>query len=119
MDALDKYKEEKRSTAKIEAARDIQKPVEQLLTDVHDESLTAHSVRSREETLVRTTARFASLLARLSIDAERGTRSIIRLTWALVILTVALLFLTAYLCYDAYHRGERPPVERNAVTNPQ
>ena len=49
---------------------------------------------------------FAALLVKLSKQAEKQTASIIRLTWALIILTILLLGFTAYLSYDAYEKNQ-------------
>ena len=102
---LSKWFENKRKAARTEAKRDLQKELPQLLADIHDESLDDQS-RSREMTVSRTIARFGSLLCVLSEQADVQTRRIVRLTWALVALTIPLLGLTAYLSYDAYLKSK-------------
>ena len=93
----------KRRQAENEATLDLQKKISHLLADIHDESLDDQS-RSREMTVARTMARFASLLSVLSIQADKQTRSVIRLTRWLIGLTYAIIFLTLYLCYDVYSK---------------
>ncbi len=63
---LEKYFPAKRSNAEIETQRDLQKDIKHLLADIHDESLDDQS-RSREMTVSRTMARFASLLAHVGL----------------------------------------------------
>ena len=55
---------------------------------------------------VLTATRNARLLVLLGRQADEQTRRIVKLTWALVILTVALFFLTAYLSYDTYLKSK-------------
>jgi hypothetical protein len=86
---MDSYYPDKRKRAENEANLDMAKPIQQLLADVHDESL--DEKQQDAQRLGRVMARFASLLARLSKDAEISTRRIVRLTLALLIFTAALL----------------------------
>lgn len=46
-------------------------------------------------------APFAALIAKLSMDAEVSTRKVIRLTWWLIALTIALSLLTIPLFVEA------------------
>jgi hypothetical protein len=78
---------------------DLGKEIHILLSEIHEESLKNKGIAVSPTT--RTLARFASLLGALYIRADIQTRRIIKLTWALVFLTVALLGFTAYLSYDA------------------
>jgi hypothetical protein len=96
--------EERRRRIEGEVAEDLGKRIDHLLADIHEESVQASPT---EAPLTRTMARFASLLAVLSIRADIQTGRIIRLTRALVGLTVALLLFTAYLSYDAYLNSKR------------
>src|SRR5437870_11328715 len=83
-----------------EKLRRIYKKIRHLLTDIHEESVSGKAESGVP--LLRTLARFSSLLGVLSIRADIQTRRLVRLTWALVFLTVALLGFTAYLSYEAY-----------------
>jgi len=94
------YFPHKRQEAETERDRDLEKTAEDLLADIHDESLDDQS-RDREMTVARTMARFASLLTLLSRQADKQFRQnlsiqrwLIGLTIVLVLLTVALLWMT-------------------------
>lgn len=117
---------ERRERLKRETAEDLRKPVHQLLTDIHEESIRAYAADS--SAITRTLARFASLLSVLSEQAEKQsregikqaqkavdlTRKIAWLTWGLVGLTLALLIFTIYLAQDVYRAREREKAaERN------
>jgi len=85
----------KRSTAETEATNDLAKSIEELLVDVHDESLDLE--REGTETVSRTMARFASILVVLSRQAKEESdrnlkmqKTIRNLTWALLVLTFVL-----------------------------
>ncbi len=114
---LEKYFPAKRSNAEIETQRDLQKDIKHLLADIHDESLADQS-RSREMTVSRTMARFASLLAVLSFKADEQTRhnlamqdKVVRLTWGLFWLTIAICFVAAvqtFLLISEYYAGKAP-----------
>ena len=83
---------QKRKVATTQATNDLTKSVAELLTDVHDESLASHAERSREETLARTTARFAALLAKLSVDGDASSKRNQRVAFiSLAIAIIALL----------------------------
>jgi hypothetical protein len=90
---------------------DLRKEIPILLAEIHQESF--KNKGSAVSPNIRTLARFASLLAVLSIQADIQTRRIVRLTWALVWVSVALLIFTVYLCYDAYVNEQRLKRERN------
>ena len=51
--------------------------------------------------------KFARIQMALSRRAHNQTRHAIRLTWAIVLLTSALLSFTIYLSYDAYLKNKR------------
>jgi hypothetical protein len=120
--------EERRERLRREIEEDLRKPVCQLLTDIHEESIRAYAADS--SAITRTLARFASLLSVLSVQAERQsregveqarkavdlTRKIAWLTWALVGLTVALLIFTIYLAQDVYRTREREKAAERAST---
>jgi hypothetical protein len=97
--------QERRKRLEAEAAEDLEKSVPQLLADIHDES--GRAVERNSAALARTIARFAALLGVLSRKADIQTARIVRLTRALVGLTVALLLFTSYLSYDAYLKNKR------------
>jgi hypothetical protein len=77
---------------------DLQKPVEQLLRDVHDELL---ALRPIDDNVRHAYKRLASLLAVSAISADRYSRILVRLTWAIFMLTAVLVLLTVVLLYKA------------------
>jgi hypothetical protein len=94
MDAQQKqHLDERRNMAKDQASSDLHKSLEDLLVEVHDESLHVPMDRPYEQTQVRTTARFASLVVRLANRTERLHRAVVILTWVLVFLTLVLVVL--------------------------
>jgi len=98
---------------------DLRKEISDLLAEIHLESFKNKGAAVAPTT--RTLARFASLLAALYVRADIQTRRIVKLTWALVFLTVALLGFTAYLSYDAYlndQRAKQAHKDRIEMANP-
>ena len=85
--------DERRNKASTKALSDHRKSTEQLLVDVHHESLAVPLERPYEQTFVRTTARFASLLALIARRSEILQWWVIALTVALLIFTVGLVFV--------------------------
>jgi len=112
----DPYYDSKRKVAENEAELDLKKSIQHLLVDVHDESLDARQPDAQR--LGRVIARFASMLSVLSEQSDKLTRRIVRLTWSLAILTVALLILTGYLCYDAYSKTQRDQQQHQDFAQP-
>jgi hypothetical protein len=95
---------------------DLRKQIPHLLLEIHKESLKSKAIAISPVT--RTLARFATLLGALYIRADIQTRRVIRLTWALVGLTVALLFFTAYLAEDAYFNRQRDKAKQSDQAEP-
>ena len=84
-----------------------QKSDEHLLADVHDESKNA--LREHAPT-TRTLARFASLLVVLSRRAKKGSKrledytvTLVRLTWALVIVAAVTFFAVGVQIYLIFY----------------
>jgi hypothetical protein len=50
--------------------------------------------------------KFARIQMALSRRAHKQTRHVIILTWCIAALTLALLFFTIYLSYDAYQKNK-------------
>lgn len=48
--------------------------------------------------------------------ADAMTRGVVRLTWALVVLTGGLLFFTAYLCYDIYQHRQHDNLANHSTS---
>jgi hypothetical protein len=85
------------------AAESLQKKPSDLLSDIHCEIEKWDDLRSPH----RIQFAFASLLSVLAEQSEKSTKKVIHLTWALVVLTIALLVFTIYLCQDAYFKSKR------------
>ena len=85
--------DKRRNKSETEASNDLQKPMEQLLVDIHDESLAVPLQRPCEQTIVRTTARFASLLALIARRSEVLQPWVIALTVALLVFTAGLVLV--------------------------
>ena len=81
----------------------LRKTPKELIEDMHIEITYWNDDRSS----LRSNFAFAALLAVLAEQADKSTKKIIYLTWAIVGLTIALLILTAYLCQDVYTTRER------------
>src|SRR4029077_1407856 len=85
--------------AEEEVRRDLKKPMEQLLWDIHCE---AHDPnRTAEENIIGTNKRFASLMLRVAKASDRSSFWMIILTVAIVVMTAALLLFTYWLWQDA------------------
>jgi hypothetical protein len=84
-----------RERAEIETDRDLVKPVEQLLCDVHEE--THNPNRSAQENIASAQKRMVSLMARVAISNDRSTKVMTYLTWAISIMTLAIVVLTIVL----------------------
>ena len=107
---------DRRERLKREVAEDLRKQVEHLLTDIHEESI--RGLGDVGAPVTRTMARFASLLGVLSIQADIQTRRIVRLTWALVFLTTALLVFTVYLFRDTHILVKHEQMQQPSAEHP-
>lgn len=85
--------------AEEETKRDLLKPIEQLLCDVHEE--VHHPGRNASENGAAAIKRMTSLMARVAISNERASRQLLVLTWVLAIFTAAMLWLTYMLWVDS------------------
>jgi len=84
-----------RERAEVETERDLAKPVQQLLCDVHEE--THNSNRSAEENIASAQKRMVSLMARVAMSSDRSAKIMTCLTWAIAIMTLAIVILTIVL----------------------
>jgi hypothetical protein len=85
------FKTDKRKVAHEEVCRDLEKSPEQILVDIHDESLDQN--RSSDETISRSIARLASLQVRTQRELEKQSQGLNRLNkWvgALTIIVSAI-----------------------------
>lgn len=84
--------------AEEETRRDLQKPLEQLLWDIHCE---AHDpAQTPEQNVIGTNKRFASLMLRVAKSSDRVSFWMIILTVAITLLTAALLLFTYWMWQD-------------------
>lgn len=84
-----------RQRSEIETNRDLIKPIEQLLCDVHEETHNAN--RTDLENIAGAQKRMVSLMARVAISNEKIDRQMTCLTWAIGIMTFMLVILTVIL----------------------
>jgi len=85
---------ERRKLAERETNNDLRKPIQQLICDVHEE---VSSPRSVEENLNHAIKRMVSMMGRVALAHERSSKILIWLTIVLVILAVAVVWLTVVL----------------------
>jgi len=98
--------------AEEEASRDLQKPLEQLLWDIHCE---AHDPdRTAEENIIGTNKRFASLMVRVAKSNDRVSFWMIIFTIGITAMTAALLYFT-YLLWQQT-KGTQPATEKTTST---
>ena len=102
--ALDYKKEEdRRNGCQIETNRDLKKPIEQLVCDVHEE--THNPNRTELANLAGAQKRMVSMMARVALEHERSSNWLVRLTVVLGVLTIALVAWT-FLLYRIAHRTD-------------
>jgi hypothetical protein len=74
-----------RERAETEAACDLRKPIQQLLSDVHDEAIRGN--------IVHLNKRMTSMMVRVAMSNDRISKILTWLTVAIVFLTVALIVI--------------------------
>jgi hypothetical protein len=77
----------------LETDRDMDKPVEQLVCDVHDE--THDPGRTALENIAGAQKRMTSMLARVAVSSQRVADRMLVLTWAIGIMTAIILIFAA------------------------
>lgn len=100
-----------RKTAEIETGRDLQKPVQQLMCDVHEESLDPLPLKADGETdehwnqrlavlqlqrLIGAQKRMVSLQTVIAFENARTNSLVLWLTGIIVVQTSVLIFLTIF-----------------------
>jgi len=93
------------------AMRDLEKPIEQLLSDIHEQAFkrpVTQNGGNAESPQVVVLSRFleahrrmASMMARVALANQRVSRRLLCLTWFVVGLTVVLVALTAAMVWRA------------------
>lgn len=84
-----------RAKAEEEANQDVQKPIQQLLCDVHEQAGMKGIGQGSQQKYV--TVRMASMMARVALEHERNHKALVLLTWVIAALTVVLVVLTLVL----------------------
>lgn len=93
---------------------DPKKEIETLLAEIEAGALAGAQSSSR--TSVYAMGPFSALLVRLAREADATANKVVRLTRQLFWLTVALVFVTAYLAWREFEKGQDP---HNPRTNAQ
>ena len=94
-----KKDEDRRKGSEIETNRDLEKPMEQLVCDVHEE--THDPNRNELANLAGAQKRMVSMMARVAKSSNRASFWMIILTVAITGMTAALLLFTYWLWQDA------------------
>lgn len=84
-----------RERSEIETDRDLIKPIEQLLCDVHEE--THNQNRTELQNIAAAQKRMVSMMAHIAKSNERMTRQMLILTWVIAILTLTIGVLTYFM----------------------
>jgi hypothetical protein len=100
--SLTQEAKERRTKAEKETRRDIQKPIQQLICDVHEGSLDPNE--STDKRLLYMSSRMVSMMGRVALEHERASRRLVWLTWVLVFLTILLSIETVAMVYfEIFH----------------
>jgi hypothetical protein len=84
-----------RQRSEIETNRDLIKPVEQLVCDVHEEIHDPN--RTELQNIASSQKRMVSIMARLAKSDDRMIKQIGCLTWAIAIMTLVIVVFTILL----------------------
>lgn len=84
--------EDRRQLAERETNRDLKKPLEQLVCDVHEESDDPN--RTSMENLIGAQKRMVSMMARVAKSNDNLAWQMWALTWAITIMTAVILVFT-------------------------
>ena len=79
----------RRLLAEDETRKDLLKPIQQLICDVHEEALAPGQPDIFK--LLHATKRMVSMMGRVALEHERTSTLLVRLTRVLVVLTVVML----------------------------
>lgn len=82
-----------------EAMRDLEKPIEQLLADIHEQGLKGGAQVYHVTEAIR---RMSSMMAKVAISNRQLSEKLVWLTRVLVVLTGALVLLTVALVVTAF-----------------
>jgi hypothetical protein len=112
-----------RDIATEETNRDLQKSIQQLICDVHEESLNPIPPQAEGESveqwnqrltvlqlqrMIGAQKRMVSMMGRVALEHERTGRLLINLTWWIVILTIVVVVFTVLLyAKETKHKTEK------------
>ena len=85
----------RRQLCEDETNKDLRKPIQQLICDVHEEA--SDQNRPIEQSHLLATRRMVSMMGRVALEHERTSKALVRLTWVIVFLTIAIVFLTVVM----------------------
>lgn len=105
----------RRECCELETDRDMDKEVEQLVCDVHEE--THDPKRQPLENIAGAQKRMTSMLARVAKSNDVVARQMLWLTWAIAAMTAVILWFT-YLMYQqskAPNQSIQPTATRSAA----
>jgi hypothetical protein len=94
-------------------------PKEKILSDIFFYS-TDNLTQLPNYRVTNTIAHFSALLVKLSEQADKSTRTIVRLTYAIVFLTIVLLLITAIpVIKDFMKPSEQPDFKKQTYQQPK
>ena len=91
----------RRRQCEEETNRDLRKPIQQLMCDVHEEA--SDPSRPLELSQLLATRRMVSMLRRVALEHERSSKLLVWFTIVLVIMTAVLIWLTIVLITHESH----------------
>lgn len=86
-----------RERAEIETDRDLDKSIEQLVCDVHEE--THQSNRDDLKNIAAAQKRMVSLMARVALSNDKVSKWILNLTWAIGIMTLIMIIFNLIILF--------------------
>ena len=101
--SLSQEAQRRRLDAERETNRDIQKPIQQLICDVHEGANDPN--KTEDERLLYMSSRMVSMMGRVALEHKHTSDRLVWLTWALVFLTVLLGIGTAMTIYIEFFRS--------------
>jgi hypothetical protein len=88
--------------ARIETKYDLEKSIEQLVRDVHHDAL--DPTMTEEHKLLYGTRRMVSMMGRVALEHEKTSKALVRLTYLLVVMIVALIILAGPSAFETFEK---------------
>ncbi len=92
----------RRAAADEETRRDLQKPIQQLICDVHEGAMDRGL--PYEERYLWAVRRMVSMMGRVVLEHERLSRTVVWLNWVILALTVVVAILGALSLYVDWNK---------------